>query len=393
MIYSTSYKPYVQGAEQMTTTISFDNLASVIKQQLASPLDEWRMPWHNGVSEPYNPTSGHVYVGNHAIALIRSAQNEGYTSAKWAELSDWIKSKRKVQKGSVPTKIHRPIFCISTRDKKIEDQRIVGFKLVHLFNADQLEACDKSQLDLFDQFQNKILIDDFIENFNANIIFHNGNACYNSVSDSIFMPHRKNFTSSVHAPAEHNYYATIIHELIHWSGHPTRLNRASLISRDTQNIALEELIAELGTALICARFDNQIEPRTDHAAYLRSWLNALGDESYLDNALKQAQEAIHYLYQFTDNSSATLSYHPLHESIEASELTADNALDNASAIKKIKLASFEIINPSQSSFISNVRIKTTCHKCHTSYIVTLMRYEAVSICPGCFAGNHHRLVW
>jgi antirestriction protein ArdC len=384
----------------MSIAASFDNLASVIKQQLASPLDEWRMPWHNGALEPYNPISGHIYTGNNAIALIRSAQDEGYTSAKWAELSDWTKSKRKVQKGSIPTKIHRPIFCISTRDKKIDDKRIVGFKLVKLFNGDQIEAHDNSQLDLFDQFQNRLLIDDFIENCNANINFHDGNAYYNSECDSIFIPHRKNFTSSTNAPADHNYYATIIHELIHWTGHSTRLNRTTLGAAECKSRALEELIAELGTALICARFDNQIQPRTDHAAYLKSWLTGLDEEIYFGNAFKQAQEAIHYLYQLTGNDIHPLSYNSVKENDghlepESHEESEDDipTFEQTATDTQQQNAETESEQAPLKPFVRTIRVNAQCHNCSLEYDVTLMRYEAVSICPGCFAGNHHRLVW
>jgi antirestriction protein ArdC len=384
----------------MSIAVSFENLVSGIKQQLAGPLDEWRMPWHNGVLEPYNPISGHIYTGNNAIALIRSTQSEGYTSAKWAELSDWSKSKRKVQKGSVPTKIHRPIFCISTRDKKIDDKRIVGFKLVKLFNGDQIEAHEKSQLDLFDQFQNKLLIDDFIGNCNANIHFHDGNAYYNSECDSIFIPHRKNFPSSANAPADHNYYATIIHELIHWTGHLSRLNRSTLGGVEHENIALEELIAELGTALICARFDNQIQPRTDHAAYLKYWLKGLDEELYFGNAFKQAQEAIHYLYQLTGNGIHPLSYNPVKEndghlepeSHEESEEALPIFEQGANGTQQ-QNAETESVQAPLTPFVRTILVNVQCLNCTLEYDVTLMRYEAVSICPGCFAGNHHRLVW
>jgi len=64
----------------MTTAVSFDDLANTTKQQLAGPLDEWIMPWHHDITEPYNPISGHNYTGNNAVAFIKTAQAYGYTS-------------------------------------------------------------------------------------------------------------------------------------------------------------------------------------------------------------------------------------------------------------------------------------------------------------------------
>lgn len=54
----------------MAAVVSFDDLPTAIKQQLSSPLDEWSMPWDNGIVEPYNPISGHTYSGNNAVTLL-----------------------------------------------------------------------------------------------------------------------------------------------------------------------------------------------------------------------------------------------------------------------------------------------------------------------------------
>jgi antirestriction protein ArdC len=64
----------------MSAAVSFDDLANTIKQQLAGPLDEWIMPWHHGIPEPYNPISGHTYTGNNAVAPTKAAQAKGYKS-------------------------------------------------------------------------------------------------------------------------------------------------------------------------------------------------------------------------------------------------------------------------------------------------------------------------
>jgi antirestriction protein ArdC len=378
----------------MTAAVSFDDLANAIKQQLAGPLDEWVMPWHNGVAEPYNPVSGHTYTGNNAVSLIIAGQSAGYKSQQWATLRAWSMKGVKVQKGAVSTKIHVPIFSRSTSPIKNDIKRKSGFRTLSVFNGDQIASYNEDHPDLFDQFQNKQSLEEFIKQCKATINFHNGNAYYVCQRDNIFMPHKANFFASKHAPAEHNYYATIVHELIHWTGHPERLNRPTLGSAIHEDRALEELIAELGTGLICARFDNQIQPRSDHAAYLKFWLQGLDEEYYFGNAFKQAQEAIHYLYQLADSDIHPLSYSPVKENNEAPKTPEDEAPQCEQATPEARqYAAFEKIQTPPQSFVRNIRIKTQCLICNANYSVTLMRYETVSICPGCYAGNHHRLVW
>jgi antirestriction protein ArdC len=378
----------------MSAAVSFDDLANTIKQQLAGPLDEWIMPWHHGVTEPYNPASGNTYTGNNAVALINAGQVYGYKSEQWATLRAWAKKGVRVQKGSVSTKIHVPNFSRTPAANKTADKRIRGFRALSVFNGDQITGYNEDHPDLFDQFQNKQSLEDFIKLCKAKINFHNGDAYYICKPDTIFMPHKANFFGSKHAPAEHNYYATIIHELIHWTGHPGRLNRPTLSASMREDRALEELIAELGTALICARFDNQIQPRTDHAAYLKSWLIGLDEEFYFGNAFKQAQEAIHYLYQLTGSDTHPLSYNPVKENEEYIEPLEDETPAPEKVTTEAKqYAEFEKVQTPPQSFVRTIRIKTQCLICNANYSVTLMRYETVSICPGCYAGNHHRLVW
>lgn len=387
------------GSRTMTTAVSFENLANTIKQQLAGPLDEWIMPWHYGIVEPYNPISGHTYTGNNSIALINAAASHDYKSAQWATLRAWSKKGVRLIKGSKATKIHVPIFRRNSHNNPVP-KSIRGFRTISVFNGDQIANYNDRHPDLFEQFQNKLTIETFIMDCKAKINFHNGDAYYVCQPDSIFMPFKQNFVNSAHAPAEHNFYATIVHELIHWSGHQDRLNRPTLGSSIREEYALEELIAELGAAMICSRFDNRIQPRTDHAAYLKCWLQGLDEEFYLGNAFKQAQEAIHYLYQLTGIDTHPLSYNPVKESDDEQE-NVEDAISTSDQVaaetqipeEKTQYADFENIQIPPHSFVRTTRIHTDCLKCSAGYEVTLMRYETLSICPECHTGNAHRLNW
>ena len=79
------------------------------------------------------------------------------------------------------------------------------------------------------------------------------------------------------------YYATLAHELTHWTKHPKRLDREFGRKRwGDEGYAREELVAELGAAFLCADLELAPEPRADHAAYIQSWLKVLQNDKARD---------------------------------------------------------------------------------------------------------------
>ena len=97
-------------------------------------------------------------------------------------------------------------------------------------------------------------------------------ACYRPLADLIEMPDRERFIDTSTSNATENYYATLLHELTHWTGHPSRLNRELANRFGDEAYAMEELIAELGAAFLCADLGVTNTPRLDHAAYVNTWL-------------------------------------------------------------------------------------------------------------------------
>lgn len=94
------------------------------------------------------------------------------------------------------------------------------------------------------------------------------------------------------------YYATLSHELTHWTRHPSRLNREFAGQRwGTEGYAMEELCAEMGAAFLCADLGLELQPRSDHAAYIASWLQVLkNDKRAVFTAASHAQRAADYLH-------------------------------------------------------------------------------------------------
>jgi len=94
------------------------------------------------------------------------------------------------------------------------------------------------------------------------------------------------------------YYATLGHELTHWTRHPARLDRDFGRRRHGDaGYAREELVAEIGAAFLCADLGLALEPREDHAAYVASWLEVLRDDKrFIFSAAAHAQRAVDFLH-------------------------------------------------------------------------------------------------
>jgi antirestriction protein ArdC len=124
----------------------------------------------------------------------------------------------------------------------------------------------------------------------AVIIEGHGNAAYYSpLEDKIFLPPRERFND------KEPFYGTALHELAHWTGHESRLNRISAGKDDKKAYAMEELVAELTSAFLCAElgFSKLI---TNNAAYIKNWLGALeSDVRFIFRASRQAMKAKQFI--------------------------------------------------------------------------------------------------
>jgi antirestriction protein ArdC len=162
-----------------------------------------------------------------------------------------------------------------------------------VFNASQIEglpevAISPDVLPLPTQTCNT-----FIKATGADIRHGGDKACYVPSQDFVMLPPFASFKGEEH------YHATALHELIHWSGHETRLNRDLKNRFGTQAYAAEELVAELGCAFLCAHLGVQGELR--HAGYIDNWLTLLKDDyRAIFTAASKASQAADYLRLFSE---------------------------------------------------------------------------------------------
>ena len=110
------------------------------------------------------------------------------------------------------------------------------------------------------------------------------------------MPERALFAATPTSSATECYYSTLAHELTHWTGHTSRLARDFSGRFGSSAYAFEELVAELGAAMLCAELGISIEPRADHAQYLNGWISVLkGDNGAIIKAASLAKQAAAFI--------------------------------------------------------------------------------------------------
>ena len=132
----------------------------------------------------------------------------------------------------------------------------------------------------------------FIAHTGADIRYGGDRACYAIAADRISMPPFAAFATA------DGFYSTVLHEIIHWTRHEKRLNRDC--GRKTwgdEGYAMEELVAELGSAFLCADLNIGLTERMDHASYIDSWLRVLrGDRRAIFQAAAMAERAADWLH-------------------------------------------------------------------------------------------------
>ena len=247
----------------------------------------WTKPFADLTGTPTNALTGNKYRGLNAFWLGLMGKAHVATYKQWAELG------AQVRKGEKGIGISVPMII---KDKATDKVKGTWFKSATVFSSDQVNGWEAPTLTgQVDQTEVLGGVDDFVAATGADIRFSAGGGCYFSPAQNfIHMVPRDQFTSTATATATECFYSTMLHELVHWSGHKSRLDRLDLKNR--HGYAFEELIAEIGSAILCTNLGVSTDPQPDHAQYISGWLQALkGDKSYIFKAAAQAQKAVDFL--------------------------------------------------------------------------------------------------
>jgi antirestriction protein ArdC len=278
----------------------YARITGQIVEALEKGVRPWCRPWAAGlpINRPLR-ACGTPYRGINTLVLWAATMVRGYSSPYWLtfrqakELGGYVRQGEHgahvVYAGSI-TRTERD-------DETGEDiEREFWFLRAYVvFNADQiaqLPECYRNYAPVILSAEQKVeRAERFFAACGAEVVHGGSHAYYDPAADQIHMP---DFTAF---RAPDLYYSTLAHEHVHWTAHPSRLNRPLSHHRGDDSYAGEELIAELGAAYLCADLGLNFEPRPDHAAYIADWLRVLKDDARaIFRAAAQAEKAVGYLH-------------------------------------------------------------------------------------------------
>jgi antirestriction protein ArdC len=302
--HPSSDRPPLRDFRQEVT----DNIIQMLERGVAP----WQKPWEAGVGSlgvPFNPNSERAYRGGNAIHLMATGLERGYQDPRWMTYKQASDNGWQVRRGEKGTQIE---FWKSTSDKSEPSQpdgageggapsgnkadtdksRFVH-RVYSVFNAEQIDGIPVHTPKQHDAFEVIQAGEQILCNSGAKISHDQADrAFYSRSEDSIHLPPKDTFKEAS------GYYGTVLHELAHWTGHPSRLDRPTLTESyrfgDT-NYAKEELRAELASLFLAAHRGIPHDPE-QHAAYVNSWIGALKrDKNEIFRAAHDASTATDFI--------------------------------------------------------------------------------------------------
>ena len=304
------------------------DLYTTVTNRIIAALEQgtppWICPWQKDArSVPRNLVSGKPYRGVNFIMLSIEAMAAAYSDSRWLTFRQANQLGAHVRKGEhgvqiVFYKLHErddhgsadtdPAGCHDTK-------RVIPLlKSYTVFNASQVDGLpERCQLLHTPPLWQPLDAAEMLLGASGAVIKHGGNrAFYQPVGDTIQLPPKEAF------PMPSAYYGTALHELCHWTGHSSRLNRVLGSRHHIEAYAYEELVAEIGAAFLCAH--SGLEAGLEHASYVDHWLDALRrDKRLIFVAAGAAQKAADFVLE---------SASPLQAAIAEGAVPADAATED-----------------------------------------------------------------
>jgi antirestriction protein ArdC len=276
--------------------------------ELEAGAAPWVKPWSAtaGANTPCNAVTNRPYSGCNII-LLWLARNRGWPTPRFLTFKQAIEAGGNVRKGEHGTKVYFvKQLQIKSADSEEADTRLVPMMREYtVFNAAQCENLPVSvqsgkPMRVRNRDTRDALADEFLRSTGADIREGSGEAYFVPSHDFISMPAFEAFKGADH------FYNVTFHELTHWTGHKSRLDRDLKNRFGSRDYAAEELVAELGAAFLCAEFGFDGDVR--NAGYIATWIELLKSERRaFFTACSKASKAADYLRGLALGSPSTLA--------------------------------------------------------------------------------------
>jgi len=296
----------------------YQQITGKIIAELEQGRVPWVQPWGNvkaPLGLPKNATTCRAYSGVNVLILWIACMERGFGTQCWLTFRQALKAGGHVRKGEKGTTVVYADRFIPYRERTRaaetgdDPQTIPFLKSFTVFNADQ---CAGLPADIVPPPPSLAQHDDLvlpqaealIRATGADIRIGGNRAFYVPSADYIQVPPPASYFEPI------NWHRTVCHELGHWTGHDSRLNRDMSVDFGSTSYAREELVAEIAGAFVCAALS--IVPTVRHSDYLGAWLDVLREDNRaIVRAASAASKAADYLLAFRSSDPVPQAAEPL----------------------------------------------------------------------------------
>ena len=245
---------------------------------------------------PINANTRKSYNGFNIINLLLDREIHNYDNNEWGTFKMWNDMGYRLKKNekcsyvffNKPFEVEDPTKLDEFGNPK--KKKIFYLKPYAVFNANQVEGYEVKKAQAPNKAKALKNVDKYVENTGAEISHGGDRAYYSPNFDRIQMPSKESFLGT------EEYYGTLLHELVHWTGHENRCKRDFSGFFGSEAYAIEELVAETGSAILCSILGISQTVREDHLKYVNSWIKNLENKpEQVIKAINKSTKAIEHL--------------------------------------------------------------------------------------------------
>jgi antirestriction protein ArdC len=277
-------------------TDTYQRITHKIVAELEKSVGPWSQPWNpehiptrimRALPGYRNPYRGVLLVN---VEVKVEATDRKHDPPEWVQFRDAPLLKPDEHRWEKPTLIICPVKILRDPDPRRGQTRenTIPFRkywaVFHAPRTDDVQRVERAEA--------------FFAATGARVRHSGKIAVYDRHFDLVKMPPFQSFRDA------ESYYAALAHEIMHWTGHPSRLDHDFRRQFGDEDLAIEELVAELGSAFLCADLNLGTELRPDHVAYIGNVMKRLKDDKQaIFTAASYAERAVEFLHELQKPSA------------------------------------------------------------------------------------------